>query len=841
MPRLSLLKLSLLSSLAFVASAAAQTTVFQGQSFENQGLVGVGRLDVRLRDGFGDTLGSLGSGMVADLTRWRRAGDSYSGVFFMLPDRGYNIAGTVDYQGRLQQMGVNFTPIGTTGSAPAGGGQQTQMQLNLTNTIGLREANGTPTTGLDPNGFRAAGEGFPILPTGRNGRVTLDNEGVVRGRDGSFWVSDEYGPYIYRFRPDGVLLGAIQPPAALIPIRGGQPNFSSNNAPTGQAAPIPADPVTGRQNNQGFEGLAISPDGRKLSALLQSATRQDGGTGGNSAVRFNTRLITYDISNPSAPVQSGHYIVQLPRFTAPNGSTLVAAQSELLALNNSQFLMLARDSGNGFSLAGATSAYRRVLLLDTRGATNIQGTGFEGTTPVAPGGALASGITPVNSATLIDMNDNTQLGRFGLRNGTPNDRNNLYEKWEAMSLLPVLNRNRPNDFFLVVANDNDFITTQGSMQGNPYSDPSRADVDNMFLVYLVTLPTYIDPLALQSLEVTALPLARAAGESSQAVARTLLGHADARLFGLRTGQELMPRVEGDTSDSSRRWNTFVTGNFSFSSLGASNAAAYAYGPSGGTLGRAATDPSVRAATAGMEYRFQPNLRAGLSVSYFDSSATLWGSTRINGEGGAISPFVTASFGRSYVDLQYSYVFGDWDIKRDTGIYGLTGRGKPSGQGHLLALNAGHNFTGGGFIYGPTARFTYASMRMNGYTETDAVHANATFQSQTSATSVVGIGAQAAYPLQYEGWRIVPQLRAGWDFALNQDQRSMSVGLSERLFMPEAYVSGQVGVRNQSGFRGGAGVQFRRGAMSFLLDYDVRTFSNNGGNSQALTVSLGYSF
>ena len=124
---------------------------------------------------------------------------------------------------------------------------------------------------------------------------------------------------------------------------------------------------------------------------------------------------------------------------------------------------------------------------------------------------------------------------------------------------------------------------------------------------------------------------------------------------------------------------------------------------------------------------------------------------------------------------------------------------------------------------------------------NAIHANAAYPSQTSTTSVLGLGAQAAYPMVYEGWRIVPQLRAGWDFALNQDQRSMSVGLSERLFLPEAYVSGQVGVRNQSGFRGGAGVQFRRGAMSFLLDYDVRTFSNNGGNSQALNVSLGYSF
>ena len=828
------------AGLATAPGALAQSVSFQGQSFQNQGLVGVGRVPAQARDGFGDTLGSLGSGMTADLSRWRRSSDgSYSGVFFMLPDRGYNIGGTVDYQARLQQMGVAFTPLSTSGNAPAGPEQQNQIRLNLMNTLGLRDGNGTPTTGLDPTGFRAAGNGFPILPTGSNGRVALDGEGVVRGRDGSFYVSDEYGPYVYRFRADGTLLNAIRPPDALIPIRNGVNNFSSNNPAPGQPVPVPADPVTGRQNNQGFEGLAISPDGRTLSALLQSATRQDGGTGGNSATRFNTRLVTYDISNPSAPVQNGHFIVQLPRFTDPRtNATRVAAQSELLALNRTQFLMIARDSGNGFSLSGATSAFRQILLLDTRGATNIQGTAFEGTTPVSPGGALAAGITPVAQTTLINMNDNTQLARFGLRNGSPNDRNNLYEKWEAMSLLPALNRARPNDFFLVVANDNDFITTRGSMQGNAYSDASGADVDNMFLVYLVTLPTYVDPLALQSLEVTALPLARAVGESGLALARTLLGQADSRLFALRSGQALM---DGDGQNSAApRFNAFVSGNFSFSSLGSSNTPAYAYGPSGGTLGRASTDPSVRSATAGLEYRITPNIKAGLAISYFDTSANLWGQTRIYGSGGAISPFVTATYGNSYVDLQYSRVFGEWDVRRDTGVYGLVGRGKPDNSGNLVSLSAGHNFSGGGFVYGPMARFTWSQMRVGRYTETEAVHANAAFPRQTASSSVLGIGAQASYPIRHEGWRITPQLRAGWDFQLNNDARNMTVGLSERLFLPEAFASGPVGTRNQSGFRGGAGVRVQRGAAGLLVDYDVRTFTGSS-TSHNITVSVNYAF
>lgn len=53
-------------------------------------------------------------------------------------------------------------------------------------------------------------------------------------------MSDEYGPYIYKFTPDGVLLEAIQPPEAILPFIDGGLNFTSE-----------IDPDTGRAGNQG--------------------------------------------------------------------------------------------------------------------------------------------------------------------------------------------------------------------------------------------------------------------------------------------------------------------------------------------------------------------------------------------------------------------------------------------------------------------------------------------------------------------------------------------------------------------------------------------------------------
>jgi len=260
--------------------------------------------------------------------------------------------------------------------------------------------------------------------------------------------------------------------------------------------PSPGNPVSGRQNNQGFEGMAMSPDRDTLFVLLQSALIQDLDTTSIRTTRRNTRLLVYDLRG-FKPKLKGEYVVQLPLYQDPTTTKptlLIAAQSELLALNDHQFLVLARDSGAGFSLANATSVYRSVDLIDISGATNIAGTAYDSpATSVATLGILNSTIKPVTYLKFLDINDNTQLNRFGLHNGAPNDSNDLYEKWESMAVVPVGDPHSPHDYFLFVGSDNDFITQNGFMAGQAYQDASGANVDTLVLVYRVTLPTYVPP------------------------------------------------------------------------------------------------------------------------------------------------------------------------------------------------------------------------------------------------------------------------------------------------------------------------------------------------------------
>lgn len=440
-------------------------------------MVGVARVPAAAVDSQSETLGGFGSGMMLAPGSWKRTGDGYTAKLFMLPDRGWNTAGTTDYRARLQAFDMTLMP--DTGNP----GREGQLQLIYKDTLLLTDPAGAPTTGLDPTGARAGQDGFPDLPVAANGHVSLDNEAVAPDGKGGFWISDEYGPYIYRYDAHGRMIGAIRPPDAFIPMRGGKENFSSSNPPM-DVLYDNGDPASGRQNNQGFEGMSVSPNGKILFVVNQSALRQDLDTVAVKKTRRNVRLLAYDIT--AKPRLIHEYAVQLPIFQDEDDRTVVAAQSELLALDDHRLLILCRDSGGGFASKRSTSLFRKIEMIDTRGATDVAGK-YDGTADsIAPKGVLRAGIVPVKMSDFIDLNDDAQLNRFGLHNGEPADSHDLYEKWEGLALGPT---GKPGECILLVGSDNDFITQDGHMAGRPYKDAANADVDTVVMAWKISLPS----------------------------------------------------------------------------------------------------------------------------------------------------------------------------------------------------------------------------------------------------------------------------------------------------------------------------------------------------------------
>src|SRR5262249_46525776 len=292
---LSGIALALTGFLAFAPAAHPAETVTIGDLvFVNKALAGVGRLPADLRDKFGETFGSS-SAIALDAQSWMPTPAGYQGMFYMLPDRGRNTEGTRDYRARINKLSITFQPLDDPTAVPVAE-RQKSVEATLADTILLTDAAGGSLTGLDPDGIRRAGNGFPDLPQAANGRVSIDRESLALLADGRFFIGGEHGPYASRCSPAGRMLAAIRPPEAFIPKRNGKEHFASNNPGPGAPAPQPPNPESGRQNNQGFEGLMVTPPGGKfLVTALQSATRQDGGTSPHT--RRYARLLYYDIAD----------------------------------------------------------------------------------------------------------------------------------------------------------------------------------------------------------------------------------------------------------------------------------------------------------------------------------------------------------------------------------------------------------------------------------------------------------------------------------------------------------------------------------------------------------------
>ena len=121
---------------------------------------------------------------------------------------------------------------------------------------------GRPISGLPPGGTEEAlvEPAFDIHGAQlANDPDGADTEGVLALTDGSFWVSDEYGPSLVKVGADGEVLHRWTP-------RGGR----VAGAGVATKGVLPAIART-RRLNRGFEAVAGTPDGETLHVIFQSA------------------------------------------------------------------------------------------------------------------------------------------------------------------------------------------------------------------------------------------------------------------------------------------------------------------------------------------------------------------------------------------------------------------------------------------------------------------------------------------------------------------------------------------------------------------------------------------
>ncbi len=340
-------------------------------------------------------------------------------VFYGLTDRGPNVDGP---------NGSKVEPLPDFQPAIGEFVLQHDGTAKLVKRIGLSAFDGKPYNGqVDPD--NSTSETITdldgnVLPPSFEG---YDPEGLVVMRDGTFWVSDEYGPFITHFSRDGRAIQRLSPTDGTLPRE-----------------------LIEREPNKGMEGLTITPDGKTLVGIMQAGL--DAPDGPKSKLVTALRIVTVDLRTYA----SHEYVYLLHNTGAPT-----TAVSEIAAVNDHQFLVDERD---GTFEPGAN---KKLFLVDLRGATDVgpssrvHGASYDGPHGglMVAGGTIeklvstdntadsaaalkGAGITPVSESLFLDIGGLVSAidpsgGFFG------------HDKVEGVAVLDGGKR-------VILSNDNDF-------------------------------------------------------------------------------------------------------------------------------------------------------------------------------------------------------------------------------------------------------------------------------------------------------------------------------------------------------------------------------------------------
>ncbi len=244
-------------------------------------------------------------------------------LLYLLTDRGPNVDG-LSGESKIFPM-PDFTPA-------IGEFKEVDGRYKLLREIKLCDTLGMPLTGL-PNekgdgvtgeiAYNLAGD---ILHTSQLG---IDPEGLTLAPDTTFWVSDEYGPFVANFDMNGKMLRLLSP---------------SNGLP---------EKFAKRRPNRGMEGLTISGDGSTLYGIMQSPLYLPNKSTKNKSV--NNRILSIDIKT----LDTKEYL-----YTLENPKNVV---SEVLWVDSSTLFVLERDGK--FPKDGA--GFKRIYRVDISKATDI--------------------------------------------------------------------------------------------------------------------------------------------------------------------------------------------------------------------------------------------------------------------------------------------------------------------------------------------------------------------------------------------------------------------------------------------------------------------------------------
>ena len=428
-------RLLCLSTLAIAATPAAHAAQLLAIGTLNDPIDLSGLTDT-LESGVGNNvLGGIGSALA-----W--AGGN---TFIATPDRGPNavtytggtpIDQTTSYISRFQTVTMSLTPSGSglpfalTPTLSATTLLWSDTPLNYGTTAGVQS--GTPVANTAGKYyFTGRSDGFAGTGSTNPADARLDPEGARVSPNGDYvYISDEYGPYVYKFdRQTGLRVQSYALPGNL-----------AVNTLNSVGATETASNTAGRVTNKGMEGLAITPDGKTLVGIMQAPLIQDAAV---NATKKMLRLVTIDVATG---------VTHEYAYTLTTGSGV----SEIIALNDHEFLIDERD-GNG-RLGGNNNTSNAAVVktlfkIDITGAQELLSTD-------TPAQMAAKSIAKTQ---FLDM--------VGLLTGAGIAANNIPSKIEGIAFGDDVMVGSTLMHTLWIANDNDFVPTTSDIL--PLANPNQ--------------------------------------------------------------------------------------------------------------------------------------------------------------------------------------------------------------------------------------------------------------------------------------------------------------------------------------------------------------------------------
>lgn len=417
----SLGAIALACAAALAPAHAAVTLIARGSLTLSQDLSG---LTNTLENGQAANLfGGIGSGLA-----W--AGGT---TFLALGDRGPNAVAWNSTVDDTTSWIPRFHTLDLTLQPAVGGSLPYTVQATLTGTTLLWSGsalNYGPATPVGPvagrSYFSGRSDNFALGSNSLDSHFArLDPEGIRVSRNGkNVFITDEYGPYIYKFnRKTGQRTQVFSLPANTFAV--------SHLSSTGSAE-ISGN-TSGRVANKGMEGLAITPEGKHLYGFMQSPLIQDGGDGGRA-----NRIVWIDVS--TGRVKQYAYDNYIPAKSKAYNS------SEILAVNSKVLLVLERD-GKGLG-DGSNASVKQIWKVDLTNAEDVsQLSGQDALLAKAPAKSLFLDIrATLNAAGITD--------------------DQIPAKLEGLAFGQDVVIDGQTKHTLYIANDNDFLDTVNGL-ANP--------------------------------------------------------------------------------------------------------------------------------------------------------------------------------------------------------------------------------------------------------------------------------------------------------------------------------------------------------------------------------------